>query len=382
MAFGYHQPSGLGCETADVSGRGSLAQTGREVTMSDLLLALPSGLTREQVRVAFDLILDGQVSETQTAAFLFGLRVRGETIDEVQGIADALLRASPALPLDGPLIDIVGTGGDRTGTINLSTPASVLVSAAGSEVIVVKHGNRGATTPTGSADLIEAWGVPLDLAPEAVAAVAHEVGITFCFAPRFHAALRHAAGARRALGVPTVMNVLGPLVNPARPQFQLVGVADPTRIELLSRIFESRGSSALVARGHDGLDKFTLSGPTDVTIVSGGRTSSLTVAPADVGLRRSDLATLRGEAPATNAQRLMAILDGHDEGPVAEAVALNAAAALALVGIGTQHELFIDVLREQVDACRELRASGAAGRKLRTWVHTAQCHFRATGNAP
>ncbi len=219
----------------------SLARA-QDQSFVNLLAQLGSGLTQSQISEAFDQIISGGVCEAQVAAFLFGLRVKGETAEEVQGIAESLLRAAPHVAIPGPLLDIVGTGGDRTGTINISTPASVVASTVTRDATVVKHGNRGATTPTGSADVIEAWGVSLDLTPAQVADVGREVGITFCFAPRFHPAMKHTAPARKALGLPTVMNILGPLINPAAPEFQLVGVADPARIDLVAQVLRAGGA--------------------------------------------------------------------------------------------------------------------------------------------
>lgn len=331
--------------------------------------ALATGLTREQVGAAFDAIVSGDVSDIQVGAFLFGLSVKGETVAEVSGIADSLLRVAAPLDLPGPLLDIVGTGGDRKGMINISTPACVVAATVADQVTVVKHGNRGATTPTGSADVIEAWGIPIELSPAHVADVARQAGITFCFAPRFHSAMRHTVTARRALRVPTVMNILGPLTNPARPEFQLVGVANPDRVDLMSRVLAARGISALVAHGHDGLDKFTLTAPTDVLIVSGGEVRPLVLSPEDVGLTRCAPATLAGSTPAENATRLRAVLDGSDQGPLRDVVILNAAAAAVLVE-GTCDDL-AERLTDKLDRCRRAIADGSVIATLDAWQAAA-----------
>ena len=196
---------------------------------SAILSDLPSGLSRERVRDATTQILLGTVPDVQIGAFLFGLRAKGESSEEIEGIIDSLKSQIVPLDIPGPVLDIVGTGGDRTGAINVSTPASIVARAAG-HVTVVKHGNRGASTPTGSADLLEAIGIPLNLTPAAVAEVAKRTGLAFCFAQQFQPALKNMAVARRALQAPTIINLLAPLLNPASPRYQLVGVADRSRM--------------------------------------------------------------------------------------------------------------------------------------------------------
>lgn len=352
----------------------------RDLSFEDLLDHLGSGLTQSQISDAFDQIISGDVSDVQVAAFLFGLRVKGETAEDVQGIAESLLRASPNVAIPGPLLDIVGTGGDRTGAINISTPASVLASTVTRGATVVKHGNRGATTPTGSADVIEAWGVSLDLTPSQVAEVGREAGITFCFAPRFHPAMKYTAQARKALGLPTVMNILGPLINPASPGHQLVGVADPARIDLMAQVLNGRDCFALIVRGHDGLDKFTVTGPTDVTLVADGSTSRFQVEPEDVGLKRSSLDCLLGSSPQTNASRLLGVLSGSEHGPVRDAVILNAAAASILVEGSYDH--FIDRLKIKMDECRTAVDDNSAIATLESWVAAARHAAASSANPP
>lgn len=341
-----------------------------ETPFETVLAGLSAGLSQQEVREAFDRISAGDIPDVQIGAFLFGLSVKGESVAEVSGIADSLMAAAPSLQLAGPLLDIVGTGGDRTGMVNISTPASVLAVSVLDGVTVVKHGNRGATTPTGSADVIEAWGIPLDLSPTQVAWVGANARVTFCFAPVFHGAMRYAAAVRRTLNVPTVMNVLGPLINPASPDFQLVGVADPGRVDLICRVLEARGVKALVARGHDGLDKFTLTGPTDVVLVGDGGLRQFSLSPEDVGLSRAGAKELMGSTPRANADRLLRVLDGSDGGPVRDVVMLNAAAAAVLVN--GAYDDFPDRLRLELDRCRAAIESGAAIATLRSWIAAAR----------
>lgn len=211
--------------------------------------------------------------------------------------------------------------------------------------------------------------MPLDLTPPHVADVAREAGITFCFAPRFHAAMKYTAPARKALNVPTVMNILGPLINPASPRYQLVGVADPARVDLIAQVLNARQRFALVARGRDGLDKLTVTGPTDVTLVADGRTSTFQVSPEDVGLTRSSPDSLLGSTPQENASRLVGVLSGSEQGPVRDAVLLNAAAACVLVEGRCDH--FIERLEEKMNDCRAAIEDGSATARLRSWVSAA-----------
>lgn len=343
-------------------------------SFEDLLDALPGGLTQEQVTSAFDRVVTGEVSDVQVAAFLFGLRTRGETAADVRGIVDALLKAAPTVPLDGLLLDIVGTGGDRTGTISISTPASVVASAVADRATVVKHGNRGASTPTGSADVIEAWGIPLNLTPDQVAEVGERVGITFCFAARFHPAMRHVATARKALNVSTVMNLIGPLINPARPSHQLIGVADESCIELMAEAVRKPGKRTLFAHGADGLDKITVTGPTRLTLVNNeDSVTTFEFRPEEVGLGRSPIAELLGSTPAENAGRLLRVLSGDDRGAVRDAVVLNAAAAVALADqiAGPSPEEFLRAMASKARCCEEAIDSGAALKQLHCWVRAA-----------
>ena len=244
-----------------------------------------------------------------------------------------MLAHAHRIEVPGPSLDIVGTGGDRSHTVNISTMASVVIAATG--VKVVKHGNRAASSSSGSADVLEALGVDLRLAPERVAQVAEEAGITFCFAQTFHPAMRHAAAARGGLGVGTAFNLLGPLTNPAQPTYAAVGVADARTAPLLAGVFAGRGKDAAVFRGDDGLDELTLSTTSTVWWVRDGDISQRTLDPQDLGLARQPIEALRGADAVHNAQVARDLFDGS-RGAVRDAVVLNAGLALALTMPATQ----------------------------------------------
>ncbi|WP_427887020.1 anthranilate phosphoribosyltransferase [Kribbella sp. GL6] len=260
-------------------------------------------------------------------------------------------------------MDIVGTGGDRTGAANISTMASVVVAATGTTV--VKHGGRAASSSAaGSGDLVEHLGVPLDLSPTDAAQVAAEVGLTYLFAPRFNPALRAAAVVRRELAVPTALNVLAPLLNPADPQHQLVGVANARMLPVLAEALAAQGRSALVARGDDGLDKLTTTGYSRLWVVHEGAASEVVFDPRSLGLRPSSLAELRGGDAAFNAQLLRGLVDG-ERGPVRDVVLLNAAAALATLTLGSGLEQLADCF----ERCQEAVDSGRAASVLDRWAN-------------
>jgi anthranilate phosphoribosyltransferase len=282
-------------------------------------------LTREQSSWAMDQIMSGEATDVQVAGFLVALRSKGETVEELDGLVEAMLAHAVPLQVDGPVVDIVGTGADRSNTVNISTMAAVVV--AGTGLRVVKHGNRAASSACGSADVLEALGVRLDLTPDAVARVAERAGITFCFAQVFHPAMRHASVARRELGVPTAFNFLGPLTNPARPRATAVGVADLRIAPLMAGVLARRGTSALVFRGQDGLDELTTSGPSDVWLTGGGEVRPVVLDPAELGVPAAGVEQLRGGDASHNAQVARDVLGGA-RGPIRDAVLLNAAAAL------------------------------------------------------
>jgi anthranilate phosphoribosyltransferase len=269
--------------------------------------------------------------------------------------------------VSGPVVDVVGTGGDRANTVNISTMAALVV--AGTGLRVVKHGNRAASSACGSADVLEALGVRLDLTPDAVGRVAETAGITFCFAQVFHPAMRHAAVARRELGVPTAFNFLGPLTNPARPAATAVGVADLRTAPLVAGVLAARGTCALVFRGQDGLDELTTSGPSDVWLTDGGTVRPLVLDPAELGVPAAGVDRLRGADAAYNAQVVRDVLAGS-RGPVRDAVLLNAAAALVAArgALPTDASGLVDALREGMSRAAASVDSGAAADVLHRWV--------------
>ncbi|MFC0681484.1 anthranilate phosphoribosyltransferase [Lysobacter korlensis] len=314
-------------------------------------------------------VMAGRATSAQLAGFLVALRAKGETVDEIVGFRDAVLENAERLDVDPMALDIVGTGGDRFKTVNVSTMASVVAAAAGARV--VKHGNRAASSASGASDLIGALGIDLSLEPARVAEVFEEVGITFAFAAKFHPGFRHAGPTRSELGVPTVFNFLGPLCNPARPEASAVGVANADKIPLIVGVFQTRGATALVFRGDDGLDELTTTGHSHIWEVSRGLVTEHDLDPADVGIARTDIESLRGGDAAHNAGVARATLGG-EPGPVRDIVLLNAAAGLVswqLAQDSTQsHRDIRERFAEQLVVAAAAIDSGAATAKLDAWV--------------
>src|SRR5690348_15212055 len=262
-------------------------------------------------------IMEGAATPVQIAGFGVALRIKGETPGELGGLAQAMLDRATPLRLDGPLTDLVGTGGDGARTVNISTMGTIVAAAAGARM--AKHGNRAASSACGAADLLEALGVVIDLPPDATERLMAETGVVFLFAPLYHPALRHTAVPRRELGVPTVFNFLGPVANPARPRSQAVGVADPRMGPVLAGVLAGRGCSALVFHGNDGLDELTTADSSVVWVVHDGAVSETVFDPAALGLPRSRPGDLRGGDPAHNAAVARAVLAGQP-GPVRDTV--------------------------------------------------------------
>jgi anthranilate phosphoribosyltransferase len=335
------------------------------VSWPHLIIALQSGrdLSRAETSWAMEKVMTGEASPVQLAGFLVALRAKGETVDELGGLVDVMLEHAIRIEVPGPALDVVGTGGDRSQSVNISTMASIVVAGAGYRV--VKHGNRAASSATGAADVLEALGVRLDLPPARVAALATEVGITFCFAGLFHPSMRFAGPVRRELGVPTAFNFLGPLTNPAQPGVAAIGCADLRMAPIMAGVLAARGDSALVFRGDDGLDELSTTAPSQVWQVHEGTVTALRFDPADVGLAPATLEDLRGGDAAHNAAVVRSLLAG-ETGPVRDAVLLNAAAALVAAGVGDGD------LVKRVTAGLELATravdSGAAGMVLDRWV--------------
>lgn len=320
-------------------------------------------LTAAQTAWAMGEVLQGQATEAQIAGFAVALRAKGETIEEVLGLVDAMYAVATPLSVPGRTLDVVGTGGDRSGSVNISTMAALVAAGAGARV--VKHGNRSASSKAGTADVLEVLGVRLDLPADRVSALAEEAGITFCFASAFHPALRHAAVPRRELGIGTTFNLLGPLANPARPAAQAIGCAYEGKAELMAGVFARRGVDAWVFRGDDGLDELTTTTTSAVWTVHDGRVSTLVLDPADLGLAAATAEDLRGGDAAHNAGVVRQVLAGAS-GPVRDAVVLNAGAALAVHDAPGQEPLA--ALREGMARAAEAIDSGAAAALLERWV--------------
>lgn len=339
-------------------------------TWPTTLAALIAGrdLPTEQTDWAMDEVMAGEVSPTRLAAFLIGLRAKGETVEELTGLAAAMLRHSRRFDARVRCVDIVGTGGDGAHTVNVSTMASLVI--AGTGIPVVKHGNRAATSSSGSADVLEALGIRLDRTPQRVASLVAEVGITFCFAQVFHPSMRHAAVARKDLGVPTAFNFLGPLTNPAQPAATAVGVADPVMAPLIAGVFASRGTSALVFRGDDGLDELAATGASTVWVVSDGSVDVHRLDPTvDLGLDAITVEDLRGADAVHNAGVARRFLAG-EPGPVRQTVLLNAAAGIVADGRlpGTGTGTLVERLRAGLDHAARAVDDGAAADVLTRWA--------------
>jgi anthranilate phosphoribosyltransferase len=296
-------------------------------------LAARLDLSTDQARAAMAEILDGAATPAQIAGFIVALRMKGETIDELGGLVDAMLAAAERVTLtsDEPVVDIVGTGGDRAHTINVSTLSALVVAGAGGRVC--KHGNRAASSATGSADLLEALGVRIDCGPEEVTRCVAEAGIGFCFAPRFHPAMRHAGPPRRELGIATAFNFLGPLANPAGVRRLMIGVADPAMAERMVGVLAARGGErVLVVHGDDGLDELTISTTSQVVDLRDGKVRDYIVDPKELGITPAPTEALVGGDPATNAALARRVLAG-DAGPHRDVVCLNAGAGLVVAGM-------------------------------------------------
>ena len=335
-------------------------------TWPDVLSALIAGrdLTTDEAAWAMDRIMAGEATDAQIAGFAVALRAKGETVTEMTGLVQAMYGHANLIEVPGPTVDIVGTGGDRAKTVNISTMAAIVV--AGTGVRVVKHGNRAASSASGASDVLEKLGVNLELTPERVAEVALEAGITFCFAVKFHPALRHVGAARRDLGVATVFNFLGPLTNPARVRAQATGVADARMASIMAGVLAERGSSALVFRGDDGLDELTVTAPSTVWVVRDGAVTEERFDPRSVGLALAPVEALRGADSAYNADVARRILDG-ETGPVRDAVLLNAAAALVAAAGPTDAPLAEQIEGAMVRAAHAID-SGAAADTLHRWA--------------
>jgi anthranilate phosphoribosyltransferase len=338
---------------------------------SDLLGALVrrEDLDADATAWAMDQIMAGEATSAQIAGFVVALRSKGESVAEVEGLVRIMLARATRIEVPGPILDIVGTGGDQAHTVNISTMASIVAAASG--VRVVKHGNRAASSACGTADVLEALGVALDLDPVDVAAVAVEAGITFCFAPLYHPAMRHSIPVRRELAIPTVFNFLGPLANPARPQFQAVGIADRRMAPIAAGVLARRGVEALVFRGDDGLDELTTTTTSSYWEVRGSTVTEGVFDPAILGVPRSEPGDLRGGDASHNAQVVRDLLAGRT-GPVRDAVLLNAGAALAVCD--PSEAKLVERIETGLARAADAVDTGAAAAILARWVEVTRRH--------
>lgn len=344
-------------------------------TWPELLTTLLEGknLSVAQAEQAMSGFMDGSATSSQMAGFLIALRAKGVTVDEVVGFRDAILAAAVEVPLPTRALDIVGTGGDGFGTVNISTMASVVVAGAG--IPVVKHGNRAASSSSGASDVLSALGIEYGLEPAELARVFEEVGIAFVHAARFLPGFRHVAPVRAELGVQTVFNFLGPLCNPVRPEATAAGVADAARAPLFADLFRIRGASALVFRGDDGLDELSTTGHSRIWEVSRGALTEHDLDPRELGIARARIEDLLGGSPEQNAGIARAVLAG-ESGPVRDIVVLNAAAGLIAFDLHDAPETSDIPILERFAAKIEVAANaidtGAAERKLESWANASR----------
>ena len=301
-------------------------------------------------------IMNGQATPAQIGGFLVGLRVKGETVEEIAAAAQVMRELASKVQVDGDhIVDIVGTGGDGSTTFNISTASAMVVAAAGAQV--AKHGNRAASSKSGSADLLEAAGVRLDISPEQVAACVKEIGVGFMFAPQHHSAMKYAIGPRREMAVRTIFNVLGPLTNPAEAPNQLVGVFAADLVEPLAHVLNRLGSHhAMIVNSEDGLDEISIAAPTHVAELKNGQVNTFTIEPEQFGLQRQSLDTLRVDSVEQSLNLIQQLL-ANQPGPARDIVALNAGAAIYVAGLTDDH-------RAGVDKALAVLADGSAANVL------------------
>ncbi len=341
------------------------------------LLLAGEDLTKEQASWAMRQIMSGEATASQIGAFMLALRGKGETVEELAGLVDVMLENALLLETGNDAVDIVGTGGDLLGTVNISSMASILLASCG--IPVLKHGSRSASGKTGSSEMLEVLGIRLDLAPQQVTEVFKKTGITFFFAPVFHPAMRHVAPIRKELGVPTTFNFLGPLANPAQPIATALGVANPSIAPLMAQEMANRGRTALVFRSKDGLDELSTSTEADIWQVSGGKVTKLSLNPSNLGIPRSSLDSLIGGDAQDNAAVASKLFAGEkfaNSGPIGDVVTLNAAAGLVAYEMAKDPsqalEPIEDRLRNALSKTRQALADGSAQRKLVEWAAATQ----------
>lgn len=334
-------------------------------TWPNLLATLISGgdLSRSEAGWAMNEIMNGEASDVQIAGFLVALRSKGETVAELTGLVDSMVANARPLKVSAPTLDIVGTGGDRQNTVNISTMATLVCAGAG--VNIVKHGNRASSSASGSADVLEALDVRLDVPIERLVEVYDKVGIAFCFANIFHPSMRHVAAARRQLRIPTAFNFMGPLTNPALPSASAIGCSDLVMAPIMAGVLASRGVRGLVFRGEDGLDEMTTTAGNKVWEVRNGEVASFTFDAQDIGIARASLDDLRGGDAHHNAQVVRDIMNGA-QGPVRDAVLVNAAAGIVAFD-EYSNAPFDDRMQLALAKAAESIDSGAASRVLAKW---------------
>lgn len=321
-------------------------------TWPEILGTLMAGESLDRSRAAWAMrsIMEGEAVPSRLGAFLAALRVKGETVEEMAGLVETMRSFSLRVEVDYPVVDTCGTGGDRSGSVNVSTMAALVVAGAGAKV--AKHGNRAASSKCGSADVLEALGVKVDLQPQGVKRCLDDAGIGFCFAPVFHPAMRHAGPIRKELGVPTVFNFLGPLTNPAGARRQALGVADARMAPKMLQVLAALGSErVLVFRGRDGLDEISTTGPSDLWQLRDGEVVESEVDPADYGIPRAEPADLAGGSAEQNARVVVAVLQG-ESGPYRDVAVINSAAGLMAAGMAEDLGAGIDLARESIDSGR------------------------------
>ncbi len=316
-------------------------------------------LSENEAAACMEELMTGAATPAQFGAYVTALRMKGETVDEITGMARVMREKSSRIAMDGPLLDTCGTGGDASGSFNVSTCAAFVAAGAGARV--AKHGNRAMTSKCGSADVLEALGAKIDLAPDQVSSCIERTGIGFMFAQGFHPAMKHVGPARREIGIRTVFNLLGPLTNPAGATVQVIGVARPQLVETIAAVLARLGTKrALVVHGDDGFDEVSISGPTTVGALKGGAVSLYRIAPEDAGLQRHDIGYLRGGTPEQNATELRLVLDGTP-GPLRDFTLINAAAAIFAYGLAADLRAGVALAQQSID-------SGAARAKLDAFV--------------
>jgi len=331
----------------------------------------------EQARWAMSQIISNEATPAQVGGFLLALRTKGESVIELSGFVDVLLEHAVKPPLTSDAIDIVGTGGDQLGTVNISTMAAILVAASGYPVL--KHGSRSASGKTGSSEMLEALGVNLDLNPDQIASVFRQTGISFFFAPLFHPALKNVGAIRRELGVPTTFNFLGPLANPVQPVATALGVANAQIAPLLAAEMASRGRNALVFRGSDGIDELTTTGPSTIWTVSGEKVTQSTFNPEQLGIKLAQVKDLIGGDSQANAATARIVLGSNsdltgEQSSIRDIVALNAAAGIAAYELSKGNSDFdlISELTQAFELCLAAIKDGSAIAKLNEWVSATQ----------